>query len=205
MNVLALATATDGIPAVRMPWRRTNGANAAAAADLVGLREGRDLAVPGCEEPHGGFPSPYTPFDISDELELRYRYLLDQKQTRHPRGDLRACSGGRSVPVYGRRIWTSGIREVVGGNRCYDAYRHLATTYNMDRILTPEPVALEDGTKRTKMVNVNTTDELTLRSAVAAALFDANPNRRSADHCGRRRPRSPPTCGTTSTTTTKSR
>jgi hypothetical protein len=46
----------------------------------------------------------------------------------------------------------------------------------MDRILTPKPVALDDGTKLRKMVNVNTTDEDTMRSAMEMALLETDPN-----------------------------
>ena len=150
--------------------RANNGANAAAAKDLVAYEKDVIWQYLDVKNLPGGFPSPYTPFDISDELELRYRYLLDQAQTR-TRVELCGPFGGRSVPVY--RDLDTWYPEVVGG-KGYD-HRHIATTYNMDRILTPRPVALEDGTKRTKMVNVNTTDEFTLRSAVTAALLDANP------------------------------
>jgi len=52
----------------------------------------------------------------------------------------------------------------------------VATTYNMDRILTPRTLTTDAGIKLRKMVNVNTADELAIRAAVAAALSEADPN-----------------------------
>jgi len=92
----------------------------------------------------------YTPFDISDELELRYRFLLNHTDidTRLEEWGGEFRKGVINTPV-----------DTVGNlpkwfKRAYDsgnvdpnyAYRHIATTYNMDRIITP---------RGPKMVNVN--------------------------------------------------
>jgi len=127
---------------------------------------------------YGAPEGPYTPFDISDELELRYRFLINHEDIasrlevlgvpqwrpwgfreaafRTPldnAGDLgewffTSCAGGLPDPNY--------------------AYRHIATTYNMDRIIAP------DGGP---MVNVNQiyneNDVLKLFMAVRQELIDA--------------------------------
>ena len=104
-------------------------------------------------EPNG----PYTPFDISDELELRYRFILNQRDidTRLEAwgGEFRrvttlstpVTSGGQELDSWFIRVCDSGS---VDPN--YD-YRHLATTCSMDRIIHPAGPALNNG----KMVNVN--------------------------------------------------
>lgn len=126
-------------------------------------------------------PSPYTPFDMSDELELRYRYLLNHKPT-----TARIENAGRfiteytlSVPLrYGSGSLDGWFRKVVF-DPCDPGsylYRHIATTYNMDRIITPRPLELDDGTTRRKKVNVNAPDMRTLRVAVTAALREMDPD-----------------------------
>ena len=103
---------------------------------------------------------PYTPFDISDELELRNRFLIN-----HPDIDTRLEEWGGEF----RNNWTSStpFRNVTEWFiSAYDdgwldpnyAYRHLATTYNMDRIIDP------DGGK---MVWVNDPN------AIASTVFNA--------------------------------
>jgi len=114
-------------------------------------------------EPDG----PYTPFDISDELELRNRFLLNQSETYtrieelgKPTGDwTRAFRSNTNLEV---PIGTSSStlddwfqRANISANPYVYDYRHIATTYNMDRIITPEGG---------KMLNVNT---LTARLCVS--------------------------------------
>jgi len=96
---------------------------------------------------------PYTPFDISDELELRYRYLLNHTgiDTRlEPWGgefrkptelDTPVDSGGQQFNDWFYR----SQHDVLGPNDIY-SYRHLATTYNMDRIIDPNG---------DRMININ--------------------------------------------------
>ena len=95
---------------------------------------------------------PYTPFDISDELEIRYRFLVNQEDI-----DTR-------LEPWGGEFRNSTLRtpaENLGDwfIRAYDdgmldpnySYRHIATTYNMDRIINPVGPTLNNG----KMVNIN--------------------------------------------------
>jgi len=92
---------------------------------------------------------PYTPFDISDELEFRYRYLLNHTgiDTR-----LEAWGGEFRINTFSTPVLTGELGEWFIS--AYDAglldpnyaYRHLATTYNMDRIIDP---------KGDMMINVN--------------------------------------------------
>ena len=124
-------------------------------------------------------PYVYTPFDLSDELELRYRYLLNETavDTRLENwGSFRlnalrtpVDSGGAALNTWFRRVAGSGLDPNY-------SYRTLATTYNMDRILAPKTFTTEAGVKLRKLVNVNTADLLTLRAAIAAALAEAEPN-----------------------------
>jgi len=112
----------------------------------------------------------YTPFDISDELELRYRFLLN-----HTGIDTRLEELGRDQ----NRSWEfrkAAFRTpVVSGElgewfiSAYDsgsldpnyAYRHIATTCNMDRIIDPNGK---------KMVNVNTADPNSIYDAIMKVL-----------------------------------
>ena len=126
---------------------------------------------------YGDPNGPYTPFDISDELELRYRFLLNhsdidtrlEQWTGHFR--LNALStplstGGASLDRWFERA------EGNGGLDPNYAYRHLVTTYNMDRIINPAGSGLNGA----KMVNVNKADKNLLYEAIKAGLLDAEPN-----------------------------
>jgi len=174
INVLALAASPTAAPSVTheetLLGVRANGSIGSAAAQNLAAYE-RNVIWRYLDVEN---PSAYTPFDMSDELELRYRYLLDQDKI-DARVEVCGRFTGISKPVY--RDLDTWFPRVTGGNNFSSyAYRHVATTYNMDRIITPEPFSLDDGTQRRKMVNVNTTDELTLRRAIAAALLDSQPN-----------------------------
>ncbi len=121
--------------------------------------------------------TPYRVFDLSDELELRYRFLLN-----HTDVDARIEDWGRfranaiSTPVdsAGHMLdqWFARVRDDGSLDPNY-AYRHLATTYNMDRILTPKPIEVGSLTLH-KKVNVNTADEETLHAAIFTALSGAD-------------------------------
>jgi len=140
---------------------------------------------------------PYTPFDLSDELELRYRYLLNQTgvDTRLenwgafrasalstpvalPSADELSRTNQTSAEAEKRLLanWFSRVRDVSGALDPNYSYRPLATTYNVDRILTPQAMTIDTGAKSRKMVNVNTANQLLIRAAVAAALIEADPN-----------------------------
>jgi len=110
---------------------------------------------------------PYTPFDISDELELRYRFILNQSDidTRLEPwgGEFRksttlstpVTSGGQQLDAWFERVYHPGS---IDPN--YD-YRHLATTCSMDRIIDPAGQ---------KMVNVNTGSPSQIQQALLSSI-----------------------------------
>ena len=127
----------------------------------------------------------YTPFDISDELELRYRFLLNHTgiDTRlEDWGDeFRKWTLSTPVTSAGQPLdtWFRRANDDSGLDPNY-AYRHIATTYNMDRIINPAGLLLNNG----KMVNVNIVDRNLLYTAIKAGLLHADPNFVSADADG---------------------
>jgi DNA uptake protein ComE-like DNA-binding protein len=123
-------------------------------------------------EPNGR----YTPFDISDELELRNRFLLEFEHidTRIEKEVWTSAFTGKDylhVPVDG----TSSNLNDWFGKAQYDlsepnatenySYRHIATTYNMDRIIDPNGV---------KMTNINSADVNALYNSIRKGLLDTN-------------------------------
>jgi len=153
-------------------------ANLGIGLDPLDLRRYQENVIWRYGEPNG----PYTPFDISDELEMRYRFLLN-----HTGIDTRLEGWGDefrraalSTPV------TSGGKPLVSWfKRAYDdggldpnyAYRHIVTTWSIDRIINPAGATLNSG----KMVNVNIADKNLLYAAIRAALLDAAPDFAGAD------------------------
>lgn len=118
-----------------------------------------------------GAPAGYTPFDISDELELRYRFLLNHAaiDTRIEEWGTEFRSGTIWTPVEqgGKALDDWFLRASDDGSLDPNyAFRHLATTCSMDRIIDPNG---------RKMVNVNAADPNSLRDVIARALLDANP------------------------------
>jgi len=123
----------------------------------------------------------YMTFDISDELELRNRFLLNQDavgqriDTRVERfgwtgsfiyNNLKVpVSSGGSGSTIGD--WLRHVDISIDPN-FYD-YRHIATTYSMDRIINPVGPGFNGG----KMVNVNRADKNMLFEAIRAALMSA--------------------------------
>jgi len=109
-------------------------------------------------EPNGA----YTPFDISDELALRDRFILNEEDI-----DTRAetlwtsCFQGRypEVPIgsvgstYTISDWFDRAQYDLSEPNATEnySYRHIGTTYNMDRIINPVGVVFNNG----RMVNVN--------------------------------------------------
>jgi len=135
------------------------------------------------DEPNG----PYTPFDISDELELRSRFCINsQAHTRLERiwyDTLGSLDDFTNVPYDGyrslsadpktwRRLDDWCVRISNKPVAVYPDMRHLVTTYNMDRIINPIGSGFNGG----KMVNVNKADENLLYEAIKAGLLDADPN-----------------------------
>lgn len=115
---------------------------------------------------------PYTPFDISDELEFRNRFLLNHSdiETRLEEWGGNFKFNTLSTPVMsgGRMLdaWFGRISDYAGIDPNY-AYRHITTTYNMDRIINPNGE---------KMVNVNTANVNELYNAIVKGLADGDPN-----------------------------
>jgi len=125
--------------------------------------------------------SPFTPFDLSDELELRYRGLVNHSQV-----DTRVENWGRfkvntiSTPVDSGGVeldkWFARARDGGGLDPNY-AYRHVATTYNMDRIIMPRSAAVGSPVTLQKMVNVNNTAGTSaIHEAIIAALTKTGRN-----------------------------
>jgi len=174
INLLALAgqpgqppTATDEYSLLSARANSSYGLN---PRDLAGYARN---VIWSYGEPNG----PYTPYDISDELELRYRYLLNHTDidTRLEQwgGHFRLnalstplSSGGETLDKWFQRAGDDG-----GLDPNY-AYRHITTTCSMDRIIDP------DGKK---MVNVNTADVNELYIAITEGLLNDDPNTVGAD------------------------
>jgi hypothetical protein len=123
-------------------------------------------------------PNVYTPFDISDELELRNRFLLNHTDidTRLEEWSVEFRNNKTlSTPLTPRRssldIWFKRAYDDGNIDPNY-TYRHIATTHNMDRIINPAGSTLNNG----KMININTADASLLYDAISAGLRDADPN-----------------------------
>ncbi len=148
-------------------------ANSGTGVDAMDLRKYERNVVWDYDEPNG----PYTPFDISDELEFRYRFLLNHKdivtrleqwtnQFRTYTISTPVDSAGAELDAWYRRAKNDGV---------YDpnyTYRHIVTTHSMDRIINPSGPAFNNG----KMVNVNLAGVNLLYNAIKAGLRAAEPN-----------------------------
>jgi hypothetical protein len=108
----------------------------------------------------------YLPFDIGDELDLRNRFLLDMRYNvarieqdgalrvtlTYPAG---ATYSNRCVPIDTSddlQDWQAMMDGALAGG-AYD-FRHLLTTYNMDRIIAP------DGRAMINVNHINTLDDV---------------------------------------------
>ena len=113
----------------------------------------------------------YTPFDISDELELRYRYILNHTDidTRLEEWSDQLRTAALSTPVTtGGQELDSWFQKATCSNIIdpnYN-YRHIATIHNMDRIINPVGAELNNG----KMINVNRADKTMLYNAIREGL-----------------------------------
>ncbi|MHC4104753.1 MAG: ComEA family DNA-binding protein, partial [Planctomycetota bacterium] len=119
----------------------------------------------------------YTPFDISDELELRNRFLLNHTgidtrledwglEFRNNTLSTPLTSGGNPFDMWFKRAYDDGS---IDPNY---AYRHIATTHSMDRIINPTGSTFNSG----KMINVNTADISLLYEAISKSLQSVDPN-----------------------------
>jgi hypothetical protein len=90
----------------------------------------------------------YTPFDISDELKLRNRFMINHRDIKSRLESTwkgvfqRGPQTPLPTPSYELANWYDCVS---GDSNNYD-YRHICTTYNVDRILDPNGLR--------KMVNV---------------------------------------------------
>lgn len=179
VNVLALGNLPGVAPAAADDGRllAARAVNKTAASDLRAYERQVLWKYPGDTD-----SNQYVPFDLSDELELRYRYLLNgtdiDSRLEMWGGRFRPASVLRA-PVDTRTQLDAWYRRVALSTAPADvnsyAYRTVATTYNMDRILMPQELTLEGGARLRKMVNVNGKDQAALEAAVTAALQEANP------------------------------
>jgi hypothetical protein len=114
----------------------------------------------------------YTLFDISDELELRHRFLIDSPAvTRIETVWKDTTEASEDSPYAGGTMgkleeWQ---RRAVRSNdpNYYSEYdrRHLLTTYNIDRIIDPNG---------DEMININDANAAGLYSGIHKAIYDAN-------------------------------
>ena len=119
--------------------------------------------------PAGG----YWPFDISDELELRYRYCITSKALTRLENvwdytvgdDIKKCVSFKDEPYGGGGTleeWQKSVTDPYDPNNNYYR-RHLLTTYNIDRIIDPNGG---------KMINVNEEVPIQYRQDYLRLLYD---------------------------------
>ncbi len=117
--------------------------------------------------------SPYTPFDISDELELRYRFVLNRAGVYCRAEDTSPLRDNTLLDPIGSGSTTTNETDwalrVMSRPATYDARYyalcHILTTYNMDRILTPNASRTPN-----RKLNVNSATVDALQADIAAAL-----------------------------------
>jgi hypothetical protein len=179
INLMAVAGAPGQPPAAADETSLLNArANSGVGVDPFNLRAYEQNVIWRYDEPNG----PYTPFDISDELELRYRFLLNHSDidTRLEQWGGHFRTNALSTPVTSAGVpldaWFARAGDSTGLDPNY-AYRHVTTTHNMDRIINPAGQTLNGG----KMVNVNVADENLLYEALRQALQGSDPNRARGD------------------------
>ena len=179
INLMAVAGAPGQPPAAADETSLLNArANAGVGVDPFNLRAYEQNVIWRYDEPNG----PYTPFDISDELELRYRFLLNHSDidTRLEQWGGHFRTNALSTPVTSAGVpldaWFARAGDSTGLDPNY-AYRHVTTTHNMDRIINPAGQTLNGG----KMVNVNVADENLLYEALRQALQGSDPNQARGD------------------------
>ncbi|MFA5239606.1 MAG: hypothetical protein WC476_07875 [Phycisphaerae bacterium] len=107
----------------------------------------------------------YRPFDISDELELRYRYCINSQAVTRLEDVWPNTTGSSQAVPYdassgkGLTDWCKDITHEVGAGN--PDTRHMLTTYNMDRIITPDC---------NKMININSDSNVAIYNAIKDAL-----------------------------------
>jgi len=113
--------------------------------------------------------APFTPFDISDELVLRYRYILnrDKYPTRIENLWTNAFNSGirgLNMPSSDPDAWFLRASNVSVDPLFYN-YNHIATTYNLDRVINPA------GQKMFNVNLANSKDCVAVRDAINNALI----------------------------------
>jgi len=172
--------------------RGSNGTPATAADKLQTWRcgtEPNDLSayeqnvIWRYDRPNGA----YIPFDISDELKLRNRYILNYNLMTSRIEVLweNAYDGGLEVP----RTSQSQLQNDPNywfwkANNCspdvneYD-YRHVSTICNIDRVINPDGGKMVNVNKAAREPNANSINSI--YKAVRTGLLDADPCLGSAD------------------------
>jgi len=129
-------------------------------------------------EPPLAFIDSYAPFDISDELEMRQRFVLNQQyvKTRLEDWTSELYARGKKVnwtPFDSNLVeWFATASAEHGLTQEY-AYRHLATTYNMDRIIAPDGIKMANINAVADANDVNSPDLRLLYDALRQGLADA--------------------------------
>ncbi|MFC1739050.1 ComEA family DNA-binding protein [Planctomycetota bacterium] len=160
MQVNLMALANRGIPPT--DDQREDLRNARANYDVDIDADDLDEYEKSVIWQYNGPNVPYTPFDISDELELRNRFLINHSDV----ATRLELVGNIALPQYTGGAWEFRVdySETTPFNRpsdldewlksSYDtgnldpnyAYRHISTTYNIDRVIDPD---------LDKMININ--------------------------------------------------
>ncbi|MCX5634328.1 MAG: hypothetical protein NTW55_00595 [Planctomycetota bacterium] len=127
----------------------------------------------------------YTPFDISDELKLRNRYILNYNIMTSRIEELWtwAYDGGLKVPrdsstgVNGAN-WVYRVNNISPDPCDYD-YRHISTTYNVDRMIAPDGAIMVNANA---IADINAANVLydRLRRCIDPCVSDVDFNRYSA-------------------------
>ncbi|MBA7635259.1 hypothetical protein ES703_42860 [subsurface metagenome] len=115
----------------------------------------------------------YTPFDISDELEMRNRFVLNHPDiiTRIEELWDKTFQGGKEVPFDSNMSdWFDMAQYDASGSGDDYSYRHIATTYNMDRIIDPNG---NNGDVR-KMININEETDVEVLYETLVNSIDTN-------------------------------
>ncbi len=182
VNLLAMDRGTAASAKARLLGARANNTPSAAAMNLAQYE--RDVIWN-----FDWLGAIYTPFDLSDELELRYRYCVNSSGTQTRLEGMWSTVGStadlvtvpydgyrdaRRPPATWRRLDDWRARVTNEPNAAVPDVRHLLTTYNLDRILAPQSVFSATGIDPDKMLNVNTASDEALKRVITKALEGMN-------------------------------
>ncbi len=182
VNLLAMDSAASASAKAKLLGARANNTATAAALDLATYE--RDVIWS-----YGWLGDTYTPFDLSDELELRYRYCINSEGTQTRLERIWSTVGSTTdlvtVPYDSfrdarrsarewRRLDDWCLRVTNDPNAAKADMRHLLTTYNLDRILAPRSVYAGPGIDPNKMLNVNTASDEAIKRVITEVLKNVN-------------------------------